>query len=525
MAPPETDIVRAVYEGLTELNTGTLEAMPAAAESWTSTPDFRSWTFALRKNSRWSNGKPVTAEDFVRSWKRIGELGDAAAHRELLANIVGFQVRKKRAEAPSSELVPNSNVSDSLPSPLPESTRPGDAGRNNSNVRTEPGPAPLDFGVSATDAYTLRVVLTAPDKDFPRLVAHPVFRPVFGDMPAVPVPISKDLVTNGPFRISSIDADGIAVVRSDQYWNRDAIKLESAKFVSSKNAEEVLAAYRAGEIDAITNVEFEPLALKLLEPFQDFRRRTHAALNFYEVNHEKSPFDDRRVREALSISLERERLTEGETEGITTPALGFLPFGGGSETRIVQDRDRARDLMEEAGFPRGENFPVIRLVVNRNETQQRVARAVARMWKQNLNLSTEIVVKDLAELEAARSAGDFDLVRRNVVFPSANEFMSILAVLKPAQQTVETDRDSRERSGAVEARPAIAPTDETAASETDDTDLEMTEATAVYEHWAIPLYFPTSYSLVKPYVIGFEINSLDAPLLTEVAIDSNWQPK
>ena len=524
MAPPETDIVRALYEGLTELSTSTLEPVPAAAESWTSTPDFRSWTFNLRRNARWSNGKPVTAEDFVRSWKRIGDLAEAPAHRGLLANIVGFRVKKERSDTPSTQLVPDSNLSNSLPPPIPDSTR-SDVVSGNSNVRSEPGPAPLEFGVSAPDQFTLNILLTAPDKDFPKLVAHPIFRPVYDEGSTVQIPINEDLVTNGPFRISSIDAEGIAVVRSQQYWNHEAVRLESAKFISSQNAEDVLAAYRAGEIDAITNVVFEPLALKLLEPFQDFRRRTHAALNFYEVNHDKSPFDDRRVREALSISIERERLTEGETEGVTTPALSFLPFGGSSRTTIVQDKERARDLFEEAGFPNGENFPVVRLVVNRNDTQQRVARAVARMWKQNLNVSSEIIVKDLPELEAARSAGDFDLVRRNVVFPTADELMSMLAILEPAGVGAGPSAEGQTPANAVEARPADSSAGEGTPSGASTPDIVATEVSAVYEHWAIPLYFPTSYSLVKPYVTGFEINSLDAPLLTHVVIDTGWQPK
>jgi oligopeptide transport system substrate-binding protein len=313
--------------------------------------------------------------------------------------------------------------------------------------------------------------------------------------------------------------------RSQTYWNRDAIKLERVQFVAMENAEHALTAYKSGDIDAVTNADFEPLALKLLEPFEDFRRRTHAAVNFYEVNHEKPPFDDRRVREALAIAIERDRLTEGEMEGLTQPALAFLPFGTNSDVKIIQDKEKALALFEEAGFPGGKDFPVIRLVVNRNETQQRVARAVARMWKQNLNIETEIVVKDNAEFEQARNAGDFDLIRRGVVFPTADELMSILAILKPPQDPHEQGSTQPNEPG-VEARDPQAdsrkPLDRPVA---ESPDVTMSEANAVYELWAIPLYFPTSYSLVKPYVAGFEMNSLDAPSLGDVSIDADWQPK
>ncbi|HUR96859.1 MAG TPA: peptide ABC transporter substrate-binding protein [Pyrinomonadaceae bacterium] len=526
VAPPETDLVRAVYEGLTDLDAKTLTEKPAAAESWTAGDDFRTWTFHLRSDARWTNGKPLVAQDFVRSWKRLGEIGDAIAHRDLLKNIVGFPIKRKETVAPTSELLQSVNRQVGLePSPSPQTRQQSTA--QNSTVPTEVGPALPLFGLSAPDARTLRVLLIAPDKDFAKLVAHPLFRPIFdagmdlGDRQPGP-----GVVTNGAFNIAEVSAAGITLERSQTYWNREAIKLERVQFVSTENAEQALKAYKSGEIDAVTNADFEPLALKLLEPFEDFRRWTHAAINFYEINHEKPPFDDRRVREALAISIERERLTEGEMEGFTQPAWSFLPFGEDSEVKIIQDKDKAAELLEEAGFPGGKDFPVIRLVVNRNETQQRVAKAVARMWKQNLNLETEIVVKENAEIELARNDGDFDLIRRGAVFPTADELMGILTILKPPQRPSEPKPGGTNEIG-VEAldpqsdaahklfeRPAV-----------ESPDVTMSEANAVYELWAVPLYFPTSYSLVKPYVSGFEMNSLDAPALNDVSIDADWQPK
>ena len=525
VAPPETDLVRAVFEGLTDVDSRTLVEKPAAAESWTVSEDSRTWTFRLRASARWSNGKPVTAHDFVRSWKRLGELGDAVAHRDLLKNIVGFPMKRSDAAVPSLDLLTATNrngVADS--NPLVEPTAPPIAVNTNTNVNS--GPAPATFGVTAVDPRTVRVILIAPDKDFAKLVSHPIFRPVADEPDGAgdKVP-SPSIVTNGPFRIGVVEPGGITLERSETYWNREAIKLERVKFVTTESAEQALTAYRSGEIDAVTNADFEPLALKLLEPYDDFRRRTHAAINFYEINHEKPPFDDRRVRQALAIAIERERLTEGEMEGGTQPALSFLPFGANTDAKIVQDKEKATNLLEEAGFPGGRGFPVIRLVVNRNETQQRVARAVARMWKENLNLDTEVVVKETSELERARHTGDFDLIRRGVVFPTADELMSILAILKPAQDPAERNSTGTSDIG-VEARdPQNSPVPQQGRPAIESPDVTMSEANAVYELWAVPLYFSTSYSLVKPYVTGFEMNSLDAPSLSEVSIDPDWQPK
>jgi len=523
-APPETDLVRAVYEGLTEIDAKTLKEKPATAQSWTASEDLRSWTFHIRPNARWSNNKPVTAEDFVRSWRRLGEMGDTLAQRDLLKNIVGFPLPKKQIVVPSTDLIPNSNTAP-LTGATTETNSATPTPATNANTNHEAGPAPPEFGVSALDPATLRVLLIAPDKDFPKLVAHPLFRPVFDAAEVVNKPPGTNVVTNGAFRITIVDDGGITLEQSQSYWNRETIALERVRLVASENAEQALNAYRAGDIDAVTNADFEPLALKLLEPFEDFRRRTHAAVTFYEVNHEEAPFDDRRVREALAISLERERITEGEMEGQTQPALSFLPFISTDETKIVQDKERAKDLMEDAGFPNGEDFPVIRLVINRNDTQQRTARAVARMWKENLNVETEIVVKENAELEEARMSGDYDLIRRNAVFPTADELMSILSILKPPQAPSATAEPMK--GAGVEARDPKEPVEKPhqPASPVEAPDVTMSEANAVYELWAIPLYFPTSYSLVKPYVSGFEMNSLDAPSLADVSINSDWQPK
>lgn len=525
VTPPETDVVRAVYEGLTELDARSLEPRPAVAESWTSSEDHKVWTFRLRSSAVWSNGRPVTADDFIRSWTRLAGSGEDVPHHELLTNIVGFPISKRSAEPQVNELFPR--PSNSEPDGLVPPAREPRAEQNSNTAPVQRGPAPATLGLKTLDANTLQVTLIAPDKDFPKLVAHPLFRPVFGEAPDAAAALQPNTITNGAFKLAAVDGGGVTLERSETYWNRDAVKLERVRLVAVENAEAALEAYRAGDLDAITNADFEPLALKLLEPFEDFRRRTHAAVNFYEINHEKPPFDDRRVREALAISIERERLTEGEMEGQTQPALSFLPFNGSPNAKLTQDKQKAAELLAEAGFSDGEGFPVVRLVVNRNYTQERIARAVARMWKQNLNIETEIIIREIAEVEEARKSGAYDLIRRNAVFPTANELMSILAILKPPDsETAPQPSPSVAIENGIEATDPRTSDQRTASgTEIESPDVTMSEVNAVYELWAIPLYFPTSYSLVKPYVTGFEMNPLDAPLLQDVSIDSDWQPK
>jgi oligopeptide transport system substrate-binding protein len=577
-APPETDIVRAVFEGLTDTDPKTLKPIPAIAEKWTSSEDKKIWTFELRENAKWSNGDTVIAEDFVRSWKRLSEMRDEVSHKELLNNIVGLKIEKEE-ELPLKE-TNDSNDSNSLfkqvnPPKLPLLDSPS-SNTNTSKVSQKNETKPIDIqqekksepkvaqdeskkkkdleqklGVEAIGKYTLKVTLIKPDKDFPALVAHPIFRPVHSKTEFVKDDLNPDVITNGAFRITSVGQEGVTIDRAENYWSRESVELERVIFVPQENAEKALEAYRDGEVDAVTNADFEPLALKLLEPFDDFRRTVHSALNFYEFNRNRFPYNDRRVREALAISIERERLTDDDMDGASKPALGFLPYAEKREAKLSQNKERGKKLLEEAGFPNGENFPSVKLHINRNNIQQKIAKSVAKMWKQNLNIETEIIIKENEDLDATKKSGDFDVIRRGVVLPTSDEAANMSAIFSSEKKNVNTkkdDKDSKNTQNNINPDVKIdLPHSNNLASEVSeskthlqnplsDEDLAneensendkiiLTEEDAILELPAIPLYFPTSYSLVKPYVEGFDINTLDAPSLKDVRINNFWQPK
>jgi oligopeptide transport system substrate-binding protein len=561
-APPETDIVRAVYDGLTETDAGTLEPLPAIASRWTASEDFKTWTFYLRKDAKWSNGESVTAKDFVRSWQRLASLGEKVEQRKLVKNIIGMDSENvlpvfaseeidfsAALTRPTGRLLTQSlqtNGNANAATPAPPKAKPDEkkteTGKTENKTEPKPAKEEVKFGVEAVDNYTLKVSLVQPDKDFPALVAHPIFRPIYGDGKEFESgELNANIVTNGAFRIFSIGRDGITLDRAEYYWNKAEINLERVRFVPTESAETALESYRAGEIDAITNANFEPLALKLLTPYDDFRRTKHSALNFYEFNLKNHPFSDRRVREALAIAIERERLTEDEMDGATEPALNYLPF---DEPKLALNVEKAKALLAEAGFSNGENFPAIRLLINRNDLQKRIARSVAKMWEKNLNVKTEIIIKDGEEFAAAAKSGDFDLIRRGIVLPTTDETTNMLALFssggeseeKPAasgQATTETETEKQTPAyKPAETDLPATPKDETTETPADESVAEtkgvektiLTEQQAFAELPAIPLYFPTSYSLVKPYVQGFETNVLDAPSLKSVRIDNNWQP-
>jgi ABC-type oligopeptide transport system substrate-binding subunit len=530
-AAPETDLVRALFEGLTEVDTRTLDAVPAAAEKWSASDDRRVWTFQLRKNARWSNGKRVTAYDFVTSWKRLIALGERTAHRELFQNIVGFQAVKPIPATEPTEPVLSPVLPIENPTPIPPANTAPPQQPNPQPEATvvpkKPEAKPEEkLGVAAVDDLTLKVTLKAPDQDLPKLVAAPIFRPIYGDgSEFVDGLLDNSVVTNGAFKVTVVDRNGVSLERSETYWNKAAVKLDRVRLVVKDSAEAALDAYKKGDIDAVTNAIFQPLALKLLAPYDDFRQTTYSAVNLYKFDETRPPFTDRRVREALALATDREHLANVELDGAAEPANSFLAANDESLQKLAFDPPKAKKLLETAGFPNGEGFAPIKLLINRNDTQMRVARAVARMWKQNLNIETEITAKELSEIEAAETAHEFDIVRHGFVLPSADEAVSMWSIFEATKPAITVPRevpDGQPREETEKGGPS-ASIAEPPAEKLPPT--VITEEDALYELHAIPLYFPKSYALVKPYVHGFEINGLDAVYLPGVSINSNWQPK
>ena len=556
-SPPDTDVVRAMFEGLTDYDPRTLAPVPAVATAWEAEGGGRVWTFRLRPEARWSNGDPVTAHDFVRSWKRTLQLGERAPHAGLMHNIEG---------APDAGAVP-SEVNEPKFFGFDLGPQLRTLGEAAATLPT-PAPAPPDFGASAADAQTLVVRLKRPDALFPALVAHPVFRPVHelgahADLTPAPADRGggahapedeKTLITNGAFRLRGRAEGGVVLERAENYWGASSVQLERVHFVASADAEEALSQYRAGQVDAVTNAAFEPLALKLLAPHEDFRRQIFGALTYYQFNTARAPFDDRRVRRALALALDRERLSADTLGGATLPASRFLPgaeagAGSGREAAktteaakaaadgqtthdeqatapLTFDPVRARELLAAAGYAGGEKFPVIRLLVNRNERQRLLAQAVAAMWREVLGVETEVTLKEWEEYESALAAGDYDIARRSIVMQTPDEERNLLAMFGSAWPP----RPGPDDTGSMPEAPASpAVSDESATPPAEDAARApvaeiSTEAEALRALPAIPVYFATSFALVKPYVAGFDTNLLDAPSLKHVRIETGWKP-
>jgi oligopeptide transport system substrate-binding protein len=186
---------------------------------------------------------------------------------------------------------------------------------------------------------------------------------------------------------------------------------------------------------------------------------------------------------------------------------------------LEKEYERAKELLAEAGFPGGQNFPKVRLLINRNEQQKVVAQSIAAMWRAVLNIDTEIIIKNWDDYEVAIRSGDYDVVRRGIVMQTTDELTNMRLLF---EEGVAPDKSA----AAPESKSAIDITKGKAA--TNDKNVRTresfeTEAQALKNLSAMPIYFASSYSLVRPYVAGFDANVLDAPSLKSVHINTGWK--
>lgn len=351
---PESDILRQMLVGLTGTdNDG--NTVPALAESWES-PDNKVWTFRLR-DAKWSNGDPITAEDFVYSLRRVTDPATASPYATYTedAKIAG-----------AADIV---------------------AGKTK----------PETLGVKAIDAKTLEITLTEPVPYFPDMMVHTPMRPVhkatvekFGEKWTLP----ENAVVSGPYKLKEWQVNSqIVLERNPAYYDNEKTTINKATFLPISSQSTDVSRYKAGEIDLTRNdlptEQFKSLKQELGD---QVRVLPYLCTYYYEFNFTKAPFDDVRVRKALQLSLDRETMVEkvigrGETAAyqFTPPATqGIKNFepewkSWDKAKRIAE----AKKLLNEAGY--SESKPLkFELLYNTSENHKKNAVAAAALWKDAL---------------------------------------------------------------------------------------------------------------------------------------------
>ncbi len=355
-------VVNTLFEGLTLLDERTTQALPACAESWQASSDGLTWTFRLRANLQWSDGGPLTADDFISSWRR-------ALNPALAADNAWYLYAIKNAEAYNGGKLADAS----------------------------------SLGLAAPDARTIVLTLERPTPYLPALVSLPAWFPVNTRSLAAHGGLDRrdgrwtrpgNLVSNGAFMLSEWTPNSrIVLARNPHHREAGLNRLERVIFFPIENPDVEERQFRAGQLHVTFNLPVTKIA--------GWRERAPARLridptlqaNFLRFNTTRPPLDDARIRRALSLAIDRDALARTVLQGSRAAAPSLTPPNTGGYTAraaVGHDIATARELLSEAGHPNGADLSVIELQCRNDEIMPRLAEALQSMWQRELGVKVAI---------------------------------------------------------------------------------------------------------------------------------------
>lgn len=379
----EHRVLSALFEGLAGIDAATLDPVPGAAASWEISPDGLVYTFHLRPEGRWSDGTPLTAEDFAWSWRRMLSPRLAAEYAYLLHCIAGARAFNE-----------------------------GDTD---------------DFstvGVRVLDPLTLEVTLEHPTPYFLGMQSHSAWYPVqraaverFGAMDERGTTWTRpgNHTGNGPFMLKDWQPNEvIQAVRNPHYWDAARVRLDGIEFYPIDNLQTEERTFRARNLHLTATVPMHRIPVYRREYPESIQIHPYLGVYFYRMNATRPPFTDPRVRQALALSLDREEIARNVMKAGERPAGTLTPpdtAGYTARARVVFDPDRARALLAEAGFPGGRGMPVVEILYNTSEAHKTIAETVQRMWREHLGLDARLLNQDWKVYLSALTTLDYQVAR------------------------------------------------------------------------------------------------------------------
>ncbi|WP_439327855.1 ABC transporter substrate-binding protein [Lonepinella sp. BR2357] len=468
---PESGVALQLFEGLTTADSEG-NTIPGVSESWEHSDDYKTWTFHLRKDAKWSNGDPVTAQDFVFSWQRLVTPKTASPYASFLTYM---QV------ANAQDIIDGKKSPDTL-------------------------------GVKAIDDLTFEVSL---DNAVPYLVgltSHQSMLPVpkkviekFGDNWVK----EENIVGNGAYILTDhVINEKIVFARNPYYWNDKETVIDKATLLSIENPTTDVQRYRAGDLQitnyALPTEQFAKLKKEL--PDELFITRTLATYS-YELNNSKAPFDDVRVRKALNLALDRNIITDKVMAQGQTPTYVFTPtyISEGEKiqqpaysTKPMAERNaEAVKLLEDAGFSKS-NPLKFTILYNTNENHKKVAIAAASIWKANTQglVDVKLENQEWKTYIASRRSKAYDVARAgwNGDYNQASTFVNYF--LSNSSNNTAFYRSEKYDAAVMESRAAL---DENQRADA----YAKAEAILAEEAAIVPIYNYVNPRLVKNFVKGY----------------------
>lgn len=465
---PEANVSRDLLEGLTTSDENG-KVVPGVATSWENT-GFKTWIFHLRPEAKWSNGLPVTADDFVYSWRRLADPNTASVYVSFLQyahieNIDDIIVGKK---------------------------------------------TPDKLGIQALDLHTLLINLDEPVSYLPKLLLHPPLSPVYqravekyGDRWTNP----RHWVGNGAYRLSEHRVnERIVLTKNPYYWDNTHTIIEKVTFLPIPSEVNDVHRYLASNESAMTfnNLPIEYFK-KLKQAYPtELRVNPYLCTYLYELNNREPPFNDRRVRTALKLGLDRDVLVNKVLGQGQQPAYSFThPDVDGAQIQVPgwysltqEERNRqGRALLAEAGFTAQQPL-TLTLLYNTSDLHKKLAIAAAAIWKKNLGIHVTLENQEWKTYLDSRHQGNFTIAR-GAWCADYNEPSSFLNYFLSTSSTNTSFYHSTQFDGLM--KEALIAAD----AATRAKDYQLAEQRLDEDSVIIPVFYFMNTRMVKPWVGGY----------------------
>jgi len=485
----ESWILQHTFTGLMGYNEDG-ELVPAVAESYDESDDGLTYTFHLRDDVKWSNGDPVTAEDFEYAWKRVIDPELASDYAYQISDYV------KGAE----EYLNGEGSID-------------------------------DVAIKAIDEKTLEVTLKKPAPYFLGLTAFYTLYPVNKNVVEANPDWAKDptkgqYISNGAFKLVSWDHNQKISLRKNPDWYRaDEVKLDGIDFDIIEEQNTQYTKYQGGEYDFIVNPPTAVVDKLTKENDPELYIGGDVGTYYYQFNNKEKPFNNAKVRNALSMAIDRKAIVENITKGGQVPAEGLVPYGfldeNGKEFRdrngnlVKEDKEAAKSLLEEGLAEEGmklEDLNGTVILFNTDEAHKNIAQAIQQMWKQAFGVDFQLENAEFKVVLDRRKSGDYKIARAGWLgdYLDPNTMLDIMMTENGNNDAFysnpEFDNLMKE------------------AGESSDNEFrfeKMAEAEKIVmeDMGVAPIYFYTQPYLQKSYVTGVYKNNMNYPTLTFADIE------
>lgn len=464
---PESNINRDLFEGLL-ISDVDGKPSPGVAKKWEN-KDFKVWTFHLRKDAKWSDGTPVTAQDFVYSWQRLANPNTASPYASYLQ--YGHIV----------------NIDDIIAGKKPIT----------------------DLGVKALDDHTFEVTLSEPVPYFYKLLVHSSVSPVpkaavekYGEKWTQPA----NIVTNGAYKLKDwVVNERIVLERNTNYWDNAKTVINQVTYLPISSEVTDVNRYRSGEIDMTYNNMPIELFQKLKKEIpNEVHVDPYLCTYYYEINNQKAPFNDVRVRTALKLALDRDIIVNKVKNQGDLPAYSFTPpYTDGAKLvepewfKWSQEKrnEEAKKLLAEAGYT-AEKPLTFDLLYNTSDLHKKLAIAAASIWKKNLGANVKLENQEWKTFLDTRHQGNYDVSRAGWC-ADYNEPTSFLNMVlsDSSNNTVHYKSPAFDKLIA----DTLKVTDEAQRSELySKAEQQLDKDSAI-----VPVYYYVNARLVKPWVGGY----------------------